>query len=286
MARPIRLPATSYRRSFFARRLNEMTGFGALLRALSPRRFAAVSDKSLVGYYVALVNYLGTLFPINDYAVMYAVEMYYEGDYYEGEYGEGEYSDEAALCEHLEHSGIPADLFGVELDYSGPESMTSPALALCRCFPRQTKTSIIKEPWTYKHYEVFDKHILRVLPPQDSLPAISLRMVCRPPRGREWQGVWKGLPEMVAYAYNRTGNCFLDYPPQVLFEGGGPAWDVDEIKALAKLWKQAKLMWRRIDALIQYIDQKPVERLPLLARVLMRDREIIDQITRRKKYGE
>jgi hypothetical protein len=74
---------------------------------------------------------------------------------------------------------------------------------------------------------------------------------------------------------HETGLIFLDYSHLDVAEGGGqyPPWTVGEIRALAREWKKAEPIWKRVKTLIDYIDARPGERLVQLAGIICGDRE-------------
>ncbi len=268
------LGANAYRPSYFARRLREQSGpqfFVTLLRQVAPSRFRALESRTPLRCYIALLEELSHRFPINEYYAVMAQEI-------------GEHGDE----DNPYMEGIPFDVFGID-PYD--DEITSPAVALCALFGMYAR-----DPDELVHGA--PRGIADCLDPLDfawadalaPLLGRSLRHLLHPPyelrtppRGRVWRAPWQRLYALYACANCMTDNPFLDFTHSEQEESEAfPPWNLDEIRALERLWKEAVRVTPSADALSHYIDARPRERLPLLAGALRRDRDILLQLTQPK----
>jgi len=243
------LPATAFRRSWLAEALvNRAAGeqFFALLKRLNPDRARRVGAGRPLPAFEAVLAELP--FPT-----------------------ESDYLVEQVLCgetdlEDMWHWGIPVDVQGYHPDYG------SDALLVAACTCRDDMTP--GEEYT-PHAELMAwvKTWWR--------PAGELAPV-RPPRGREFVSPWHALPELQRYVRQTIGNDWLDMNFEDMDGAANPPWSAAEIRSLARMWRQAKPIAQRVDALARFVDEEPRERLPILDRALRGDRETLEQITRRK----
>jgi hypothetical protein len=96
------------------------------------------------------------------------------------------------------------------------------------------------------------------------------RAVARPPAGRQWRKPWHALGALLDYTVHNTGYIWLDVTRGDEYEN--PAWNLGEIRGLARAWEQAKPVWDDIHALIAHIDAAPARRLPQLSALLCEDK--------------
>ena len=102
----------------------------------------------------------------------------------------------------------------------------------------------------------------------------------KPPRGREWRGVWRALPDAIAYVQNATGYLFADLTYENELEN--PNWHIDEVRSLAAQWKEAKPILDSVQKFTNYIDADYRNRLPLLDSVLRGEPRALAQVTQPK----
>jgi hypothetical protein len=252
---PTLMPAPAYRRSWLAGALRERAGYGlfkTLLKQLAPGIYARLADRSWARCYVALLRHLETLFPVYD---LWSddddemVEIILRGD-------EGPWE------------GIPVYVMGVDIE----ELPDSPALLRCMA-------EAYYDPVAFMHDTPLHDYVENgTIPPLGGKPARHSRLIA-PPRGRKWLEPWNHLPYLWLYATGQSGNPFLDYSNTYLQETRLPDWHVDEIRELARLWKDAEPLLERMRILRDYIDERPRERLPLLDGAIRGDRQAVEQIT-------
>jgi len=254
----------AYRPTALAERLMEKAGlltFGSLLRRIALPVYDALADKSPFACYVALLRHIEThLFPIYE-----VDEGWFEMSALEGD-------DPIGI---LEQDGIPIQLMGVDPWSEGPNAIESPAVAACLCFRSWDRCYQDMTPETFECLA----HIRDEPPLTTPFPVVAVASV-KPPRGRKWIEPWDKLRDLYAYCHAATGSIFLDNATSAHYDGAeNPPWNVDEIEGLARDWKSAHPIVRRINEMRDYIDERPLERVPLMVRVLSRDREALREIT-------
>lgn len=251
----VTLPATAYRRTWFADRLKDAAGrgvFGRLLAQVAPRVYAQLRDRHPFACYWALIAYVDAcLFPLAPWII----------DDIEFDPDEGSEDDVLAA---LVDRGIVPGTEGVDPDDDGVDS---PALALCL---RLTT----------------DAHALEVLDDFDladlwlTARPLSPRHRVRPPRGRVWRKPWQGLNDLFAWATSSSGNAFVDLSlTQVQESYSLDAWTLENVRVITRTWQRAKAILRRAAALRAFVDQAPAERLPLLAGALLGRRSALAAVT-------
>jgi len=254
----------TYRPSAIAERMTEKAGwltFGSLLRQIAFPVYDALRDKSPYVCYLALLHHIeDKLFPI----------YYVDEDWLELN---GEEGEDPIL--YLEQDGIPIRLMGVDPYFDGPNDIESPAVAACLCFRSWDGCHASMTPAVFDCLaDVRDEFQF-----PDPFPIVAVNQV-KTPRGRKWIGPWDGLRDLYAYCHSSTGSVFLDNAMSAHFEGAeNPRWDPDEIKGLARDWAYARPIVERINVMRDYLDERPVERVPLMARILSRDREALREVT-------
>lgn len=60
---------------------------------------------------------------------------------------------------------------------------------------------------------------------------------------------------------------------------GMPPWNIDEIQSLIDDWAQCSPILDRKDAFNKWVDEKPDERIPQMARALLGDKETLEAVT-------
>lgn len=228
----------------------------SVLKGVAPETYRGVKVRTPEAVYEALLHWCNQRFPTRNLESLM--------DWEEGPFGESWF-----------HARIPIIVAGQ--DFSEGE-IYSPALLLCLAMTPPD------DPDDYYGYSgiplrEFDglTEFLDVLPQGIEHGAVRPYKL---PRGVHWKEPWTGFWDLWAYAHHQTGWGFLDETPLSLEESDAyPYWEIGEVKALVSHWKNAKPLWERISALANYIDQKPRERLPLLAGALMNNSAVVNQIT-------
>jgi hypothetical protein len=261
---PVMLPKTAMRRSWIMNLADERINlFARLLAKLDPTRTINHARGKMSAYF-ALLDYLGTLFPVFESEF----EIYAD---------EGE--DPVLAAEQM---GIPTDIMGREYD-DRFERSTWAALSAVEWF--QSNSEERHQPNSYKsnldQYPAL-KPIQRYL--EEFRTRDFVARALKPGRGREWIEPWNALPDLVKYVDSNTGIYWLDVSHMDISESGGsyPMWTIGEIRALAREWKQAEVVWERIKRLADYIDANPANRVWLLLAVLSGDPDARDEVTRYK----
>lgn len=252
---PVTLPETAYRRSYFTGELLRLANvFADLLVRLAPRTYRSLSDKSPRSCYGALLDYLGDeLFPV--------FYPFLDEDWWDNR--EGEDVAEMGYGYEAEAFGIPVEVFG--LDEEDIMYVGSPALALAAylCYPYGSINEhrpVIDDFTALKRFPELRKQYAGLF---------TVGHFDKAPRGRLWTPPWNALGLLSGYAQNNTGYRWLDYSHTSISEGGGyPPWALAEVRALAQEWKRIRPAFERLKALIAYIDERPNDRLPLLAGAL------------------
>ena len=102
------------------------------------------------------------------------------------------------------------------------------------------------------------------------------------PKGRAWSGAWRALPDLLEYVTGSTGNGFLDWTQSQIDDGGDmPPWNMDEIRACTRAWKEAQATLERIELLKFTL----ADDLQLLDRVMRGDARTLRAVTR-PKHGK
>lgn len=240
--------ALPLRRTWLAKLLKQANnGFVALLRALVPG--ARVEPGDPLNAYWALLDHVGTLFPT------YEPEADRWTERAEMEIDEGE---DSSVLDQAFYDGIPVQLYGLSQDDA---HYARPVVALA-CY--------LCNAWV----DGVPQQLLEI-----GLEPILARKLClspqaaNAPRGRQWPGVWAGLPDLVAYVKHDTGCSILDYSDDDVADGmEPPEWNLDEIRGLAADWKHGEPMWKRIKALVNDVGDDRA-RLLDLGRLLVGDPE-------------
>ena len=236
----------------FAAKMEMPADFRELLRALAPRKLAALEDQSQWGCYRELVAHLGTLFPVNDFSLDWAEELREEGSAWWS-------------------WGIPVGWQGCDYYYNGSD--TGP-LAIELIVRLHEGGSI--DPKTVS--KELAPHLDRMMP----LLMQPLAKFHRPPRGRVFRQPWNGLKDMWDWATQNTGYGLLDVSAYEADESGdeGPPWNLEEIRHCARMWRECEPIMNRAWALVRHIHEAPLERLPQLAGALVGDPATLKQITK------
>ncbi len=258
------LPETALRRSWVVQQLQcYCNPFAILLAQLAPKRWEKMVGENTLAIYYALLETCGSLFPIFD-PFFYADEDPTEGD---------------PIEERLEF-GIPIDLLGLnddEIIYGAsptfgfigylmdqPEGREQP-----HEFPRD-----VGESW---------KNITELRPFYGV--TIESKWI-HAPRGREWRGVWNPMTALAEYVMHDTGNWMLDVSNQSAaedyLEGGYPPWTIEDVRNCEREYQRAKPILKTIETLRAYVDERPSERLPLLAAALTGDKAARFQLSQPK----
>jgi hypothetical protein len=255
----------AYRRTSQANQLRRRANlFAVLLAQLAPRRYEAVRNGDLFSTYSSLLEVVGKRFPI------------WIADYMMDELPD----DEGELLGTLELMGIPISPLGICEDSGGSGSVTLDLLSY-----------LLSDP---AHRDPVDKlrdgDAWRYLAPLEPWFTQHLsNTLCAPPKGRQWAGRWQSLYMLVKYVNHDTNYQWLDISEFDMFEGGNPPWSLDDIESLAQDWKQALPVWTPLKRLINWLDGRPAERLPLLCAALTGDepvRRAISQPKRMKTLAE
>jgi hypothetical protein len=261
---PITLPKTAVRRSWLLNRADERINlFARLLAKLDPTRTINHVHGKMSAYF-ALLDYLGTLFPVFES----------EFEIYEDE---GENPVFVAI-----QMGIPADVRGRTYE-DRFEQRTWAALSAIEWFrssseERRRPNSYESNLNDYPALKPIQRHLEEFR--YSELVASALK----PGRGREWIEPWNGLLDLVEYVDSNTGIFWLDVSHMDIDESGGsyPMWSIGEIRALAREWKKAEVVWERIKRLADYIDANPANRVWLLLAVLSGLPDAREEVTRYK----
>ena len=256
---PIALPATALSRTWFADLLMNdglPYAFRSILRTLTPDVYAALSDKSAIECYKALLGWLAEdRLPLEVFATD-AIDDFGHG----GEWNDGMFWEPS----------IPCEVFGVS--YEEPEqNSAAKELLIYEHAKRTFEYSIVHFPSLARYWEDIAKY--------DDDPQ---GYPTKPPRGRRWIEPWNGLPDLCAWMTSNTGIACLDYSWDDIHTGGTemPPWTVADIQSLVKLWQEAKAIMLRADALAAFIDERPIERLSLLRGLIRHNHKAIREITR------
>jgi hypothetical protein len=259
----ITLPKTALRRSWLLNRADERINlFARLLAKLDPTRTIDHARGKMAAY-LALVDYLGTLFPV------------FEADF---DYLEDESGDPLMYADQM---GIPTDIRGREYDDRFEQSTWS-ALSAIEWF-----RSLSEERRSNSYESALDNYPA-LKPIQRHLEEFRNRdfapRALKPGRGREWIEPWNGLLDLVEYVDSNTGIYWLDVSHMDINESGGsyPMWTTGEIRALTREWKKAEVVWERIARLADYIDANPANRVWLLLAVLSGNPDAREEVTRYK----
>lgn len=261
---PITLPRTALRRSWLLNRADQRINlFARLLAKLDPARTIHHTRGKMSSYF-ALLDYLGTLFPVFESEF----EMY-----------EDEGEDPVFYAAQM---GIPTDVHGCEYD-DRFERRTWAALSAIEWFRSNSD-----ERGRTDSYESNLNNYPALKPLQQHLQefrGIDLAArALKPGRGREWIEPWNALPDLVKYVDSNTGIYWLDVSHMDIAESGGtyPMWTIGEIRALAREWQRAEVIWERIKRLADYIDANPANRVWLLLAVLSGNPDAREEVTRYK----
>lgn len=246
------LPADAFRRTWLVDQcVNAATGqrFLKILRALSPLAARTVQGKAWHLVFVALLQEVGELFPT------------WEPVIFENE----------DLDEYL-YAGIPIEPQGCHYEMGGC------ALEISLLTLNPSYLTTLDDCDTLK-----DKgHLAWARSWWQAAQATDGEKIARQwklPRGRVLTGVWLAVPDLVRWARGTTGNGWLDYSVLEMDGMENPRWTIEEIRSLARLWKQAKPIHDRIWALLNYVEADVRGRLPLLYDVLRGDPNALAQVT-------
>lgn len=273
----IALPGPAYRRSFFADAfLRQTSTFVRLLCQLAPDRYRSLRDKSPLSVYDELLDYCGTLFPVFEPNLDYVFEL-----------DEGAHAN-MAEAEAAEEFGVPVKLQGINDDdvlYGSSPTFCFIALLSSRSSKRGAVENLSAIGKSFMGIRAlrpfFDREIHRSKSGEKALGAL-------PPHGRAWAGRWQSITELVNYVWHQTGYVLLDATNQEMAEYDetyGP-WDIDHIRYYAKSWKESKPMLDRITAFQRWLDERPAERLPLLAAAITGDKAVRQQLSQPKKKSK
>lgn len=261
----VTLPETAWRRSWIVGQLQRYCNpFAVLLAQLAPKQWARVANENTMAVYYELLYVCNELFPVYD-AYFYADEDPTEGD---------------PLQARLE-MGIPLDLLGLnedEIEYGH-----SPTFGFLGYLMEPVEGR--KQPHAFPRG--LGESWRRLAELQPLYGRYIERKWANAPRGREWCGVWKNITALAGYVMHDTGNWMLDVSNQAASEdygeGGYPPWTIEDIRNCEREYKHAQPLLKSIMALRDYVDERPGERLPLLAAALTGDREVRRQLSRPKR---
>jgi hypothetical protein len=263
--KPITLPTTALRRSWLIQRADERCNFFARLMAkLDPVWKVQYTHGRLSAYY-SLLTYLDqNLFPVFESEL----EIYEDEGFDPLEY--------AQSC------GIPTDLYGRDYESRFDDSRRA-AFSAVEWFSMCSSEVMQPDSYTYNidHYPAL-KPVKQHLLEFKGLP--FQRRALKPGRDQVWIEPWAALPDLIKYVEQNTGLYWLDVSHEDMAESGSayPMWSIGDIRALAREWQRAKVIWERIVRLVDYIDAQPADRLWLLLAVLSGNRDAKDDVTRYK----
>lgn len=273
MAGAFAAPVPLYRPTWAARTLEQEADgwfFARLLRQVAPAAYATLPNQSGAKCFRALVEHCRARFPM--------VELNGK-DVFEGWDGRV-----INICTAAREEGMLVDVRGFnQADYYGGGSVLLSVLARLVFNTDDATNSVfwdiefLVDPPEEADLErqLRDEHVW-----SDELMAVLTRRLDRgfrkAPRGRAWLAPWNGLTDLMAWLTHSTGSLFLDYGDDDFAESGEwPAWDAEEIAALASDWKRYAPMWDRILALAQYLLEPKAadraQRLLLMAKLLTGD---------------
>jgi len=259
---PIVLPDTAYRKTCVARLLRKKTNFFAnLLAQVAPRMYAATDARSDWDYYTALLNWCDQRFPV------------WTPDYLQDEIGTG---DDAMQL--LIEMGIPVEPVGLTDEDIFDFNSTTLNVVTYLLYPRANRPDLNRlisrnnnSDWAkqtfFRPFSDFEIDVANF----------------NPPRGREWVGRYKSLPNLFQYIYHDTGNQWLDLCPYDLDEGGNPPWSIADIEFLIKEWTAAHKIWRPLTELLTWLDAEPNDRIPIVLGALTGDQAVRREISRPKR---
>ena len=239
--------ALPLRRTWLAEQLHPHVAAGTFMRifeAVSPAKARAVRGESGARIYSALLAYLGTLIPI-----------------YEPAFDDWGQANEPDGLEQAIEYGIPVDLYGFDESAISYEDSYDPALALIwwlipEDFDRWDVIEIDDLEQDLRHSDMpaaLKKHTAALKMLSDRA---AHRKWTKPPRSRQWKGVWEFLPDVYAYVTHTTGCGFLDYSNNETWEAGEmPPWNIDEVRGAIQDWKRGAPMWEGIKALVTYVGE-------------------------------
>lgn len=257
---PIKLPKPTWRRSWLADRADaRCTLFARLLIKLCP---TVQIKPGRLGAYYQLLEHLETRFPV----FVPEFDTYYD-------------DPEVSPLDAAEEMGIPVDLFGRDYDDRSSDDH---------------RVAIAALEWfmAYEHGQGHDGVDLRDFPALKMLMIQMQRFVdaktdpkwMRLGRGYEWRPEWAALPDLVKYVTGETGSFFLDNNHLDIAESNGlyPRWTIGEIRAIEREWQRTRPRWESIVMLAKYIDEKALERVPVMLGVLSGDVKARAQVIRHK----
>lgn len=220
----------------------------SMLTQLAPEKARRVSPLNVKVCYLTLVQHCSELFPIFEPFI----------------------DEDAAPSDWWEY-GIPIEAQGYSHNYGH-----SPACAFINLTLNQYSPDLDDLRFT-----CLDEHARWLATwwpgkiPLDTPPPVRL------PRGRVFKSTWAALPHLIAYATSNTDTGWLDYTSED--ETANPPWDLDEIKALAAMWKKADEYYRPVAKLMTMLDSSPREFLPILDRALRGDADTLYAISEPKR---
>lgn len=254
---PVPNLANAYRPSFFEGALsnvNYLAQYKRVLRETFPKRYRTLKRRTPRACYLALYEECAKRFPMYEMPYMDAQEV-----------------DGADFANE-----IPYEVLGID-PYE--EQIYSPAVALIFIYwYRATKADERDYPGgTFDCFKDYYKELPAWLP---DTPKYLLKTYLTPGRRRRWKTPWNYLYDLVVRVTGQTDNPFIDTTVQIQHESAMfPAWDREEIRALAKYCRRAKPIVQNAAKLVTYVDERPRERLPLLAGALRRDAGTLQQLT-------
>ena len=234
--------------------------FARLVRALAPRR--AVDPRNPIACYEALMEECSNRFPV-----------------YEQEFAAWDVDEDPQDFAYMLDYGIPIAPIGCEAasTESVVEAFVAAELDIYNHGPAQvdrirdvySALADVDLTWWAGPVRVVDENNLWG-------PAYRLPL----PKGRAWSGAWRALPDLLEYVTGSTGNGFLDWTPSQMDDGGEmPRWNMGEIQACTRAWKEAEQLLDRIGVLKFTIDDD----LQLLDRVLRGDAQALRAVTHPKQ---
>jgi hypothetical protein len=264
-----------WRRRYFLETVRGEVSLHSLVRildALDPGRAATLPDRRVVTVYRALIEELSHRFPVSEF---WMLEL------------EEDELDEEELLAMAAH--IPVEVYGFHWN----EPKRAPLLiTFLLAHPDERNavewldTDTKHQKWFYPLLDAYvegdtsEQNVLRHLPSaRRGVPEPH------PPRGRTWLKAWAGLPLLYRYCTGQTGYGFLDTDQESLDYGGTegyPPLNLPEIHALERQWQAALQVWTQIAEFVKFVEEGGRERLELMTRTLLREKDALRQVTRTK----
>ena len=166
-------------------------------------------------------------------------------------------------------STIPVETYGYDLEDALGVSSPTKALVIYEYYAHEFDNGL-------REFDILAPY-LDVLQAKPDIIARPIRV----PGHRRLKKQWRGLPHLCAWMTTDTNNAFLDFSDNDVGTGGVemPPWTVEDVRSLMRTWKDAKAYMDCANEFADYIDAAPLERLPLLQRVIRRDPQAEKMVT-------